>query len=322
LATNGYWNGNGMKKIRASLMAVPFGFAALAASVVVPATSASAKCDDAPVGPAISVPVPQDAPGQFDQKLTSVSHPSSGFFSVNVPAGPYTVVQGSIDPSHPNQEDQPNERWYAVFYAANGSAVGTTAITPDLALADVSKTWPATAIVLTGNAKSVKYFHAGGSPGPDSIYPSLLQLSPSGKYPPEPCDDGDKDKDKDKDKEKDKKDKPGDGGTKDVVTDPIRVDTPRSVAVPVVVVLAAVESAPIPVAAAPAPAAATPAPAPRVEVQGIQIENAAPAAVANVAAAEVAFTGAQSLMMAAAALGMIGVGAVALGAARKRKTAK
>jgi hypothetical protein len=326
-----------MKTKRLTVMAVPVGLAAAAASLVVPSGVANAgACDGG--GSPISVAVPQEVPGQFGQKLTAVSHPSSDSLAALIPAGTYSALHGSYDPAHPQTPDQANERWYAVF-SGPGGVVGQTALTPDLPNSVTSAVFNGGTIVLTGNATSVKYFHGGGGDGVESIYPASLVLTPNGQYPPQPCgkkDDGGGKKDDGGGKKDDGGGKKDDGGVK---TDPPKIEGPKgdvnvevkaeapaaaSAPIPVVVVSASVT--PVAVSAAPAaaaPAAAAPAAAaPAVEVKGIQVENAAPAAVAEVAAAEVAFTGAQSGAMVAAAAGMIGLGAFAVVAARKRKTAK
>jgi hypothetical protein len=310
-----------MNTKRLTFMAVPVGLAAVAASLVVPSGVAQAACGGG--GDPISVAVPQEVPGQFGQKLTSVSHPSSDSLATSIPAGSYSAVHGSYDPAHPQTPDQLNERWYAVFSGPSG-VVGQTALTPDIPNSVTSASFNGGTIVLTGNATSVKYFHGGGGDGVESIYPSSLVLTPNGQYPPKPCDDGPKPEGPKPEGPKPEGPKP-EGPKGDV-----KVEVKAEAAAPVVVAVAPAAAAPVAAAAAApaaaAPAAAAPAAAPAaaktVEVKGIQVENAAPAAVANVAAAEVAFTGAQSGAMVVAAAGMIGLGAFAVAAARKRKTAK
>jgi hypothetical protein len=176
-----------MKRLRSMLCLLPFGVAAMGGAVVLPATSAVAQLCPPTGGTPISVPVPIEVPGQFGQKLTAVSHPSSAPIPVSIPAGPYRVVQSSSDPSHPQIPDQTNERWYAVFSGATG-VVGTTPTIPDLPNNVTSGSVATGAIVLTGNATSVTYFHVGGagSDGVDSIYASALILTPDGQYPPCP----------------------------------------------------------------------------------------------------------------------------------------
>jgi hypothetical protein len=323
-----------MKTKRLKFMAVPAGLAAVAASLVVPSGVAHAgECGGG--GNPISVAVPQEVPGQFGQKLTAVSHPSSDSLATSIPAGTYSALHGSYDPAHPQTPDQANERWYAVF-SGPGGVVGQTALTPDLPNSVTSATFNGGTIVLTGNATSVKYFHGGGGDGVESIYPASLVLTPNGQYPPQPCgkkddDGGKKDDGGGKKDDGGKKDAPKTEGPKGDVKVEVKAEGPAaaSAVIPVVAGSAAsatpVAAAAAPAAAAPAaaaPAAAAPAAAKTVEVKGIQVENAAPAAVADVAAAEVAFTGAQSGAMVAAAAGMIGLGAFAVAAARKRKTAK
>ena len=160
-----------MKTKRWNTIAVPAGMAAIVASLVFPGSPASAMpCG--PGGPPISVSVP---PQTLGEKLTVVSHPSSGLIATSVPAGVYSVVQGSFDDAHPQTPDQTNERWYAVFYGSGGP-VGTTATTGDLPNSLITGTWSGTSVTLSGNATGVRYFHAGGSEGPDSIYPNQLTL--------------------------------------------------------------------------------------------------------------------------------------------------
>ncbi len=308
-----------MKTMRWNIMMVPAGVAVVAASMVLPASAAlAAVCGPVGAGgPPISVAVP---PQTLDEKLTVVSHPASGLIATSVPAGNYNVVQGSRDDAHPQIPDQLNERWYAVFYNAGGGAVGTTAATGDLPNNLITGSWSGTTVLLTGNAASVRYFHAGGSEGPDSIYPDQLMLTPTGQYPPVPCDPKPEDPKPQDPKPQPPKPQP------ETPKPEVKVEAPAPAAAPVVAVSAAVAAAPAAAAPAAAPAAAAPAAAPaavpQVEVKGLQVENAAPAVVANVAAAEVAFTGAQSSAMVIAAAGMIGLGALALTAARKRKAAK
>lgn len=123
---------------------------------------------------AISAPFPAQV---LENKLTTISHPASERFAIMVPAGKYSIEQGSLDDAHPLQEDQPLERWYAVFFGPDG-VVGTTSTTPDLATSDVSKVWRGDDLVLVGPATSVVYYHAPDGEGPDSIYPNLLRLTP------------------------------------------------------------------------------------------------------------------------------------------------
>lgn len=353
-----------MTKIRSLVFAVPMAFSAVTVAVVLPSLPASAHECPPSAAAAINVPVPQEIPGQFGQKLTAVSHRSSASLPVLVPAGPYSATQASSDPAHPQTPDQTNESWYAVF-SGPGGVVGITQVTPDLPNALTSQTFAPTFLVLTGNATSVKYYHVGGpgSDGVDSIYASMLKLTPSGQYPPTPChhdpapapDDHDHDKDgKDIPKVSPPQPAPGNGGNdhdhdkdgKDIPKAPAPqpqapapqpqapaqqpqapAPQPQQVqrtADPAPVVVAVVPSDVVSLSQAPAPVSNSgPAAPPVVEVKGLQVENSAPAAaVAQVAAADVAFTGAQSGLMVVAAAGMIGLGAVALASARKRKAAK
>jgi hypothetical protein len=285
----------------------------------------SLNCNDEPSGPPIVVALP---PQTLSEKLTTISHPSSTPISVSVPAGPYSVVQGSKDDAHPLQEDQPNERWFAVFYAADRSVVGTTATTEDLPPSSVTAEWVSGTIVLTGNATSVVYRHAPGGDGPDSIYPNLLQLTPGGQYPPRPpC-----------------------IRRIEPVTPPTFTPSPPSplsvnapevpvrgpalpktetpgagvVTTPIVVITSPPATAdvvaPIPETTSAGPA--VPETKPLVEVQGVQVENAAIAGFAPIEETAVAFTGAQSTAMVAAALLLVVIGTFALLASRKQKLSK
>jgi LPXTG-motif cell wall-anchored protein len=294
------------------LLAIPFGNAAQAST--------------------LTVPVP---PKNVNHKLTTVAHPKSNAISVSIPAGAYDVTQGSFDDAHPNQEEQLNERWYAVFYSDAGDPVATTATTPDLLLADVNKSWSTSTIVLTANAVSVVYFHAPGGEGPDSIYPDLLTLAPVVQYPPAPP------------KHRDGAGSAGSGssggsrekGTTTTTTPAVPEQPARSEAAPV-----PGDPAPIPIAVEPAVRAtpemvgpvkepSPPASIPRpsspttttttttttrlgVEVKGIQLENTVAPAFETT---EVAFTGSESSLMALIAAGLITVGAFALVVARKRR---
>ena len=279
-------------------------------------------------GGSISVPVPIQTLGN---KLTTVSRPSSAPIPLSVPAGSYTVVQGSRDDAHPLQEDQTNERWYAVFYDGAGNVVETTATTPDLPRADVTGEWSGGTITLTANATSVVYFHAPGGEGPDSVYPNLLRLTPTGNYPPTPKPENPK-----PEGPKPEGPKP-DTPTPDTPTPDVpKPDTPKPVpesqavaVAPIVAVAPANAGAPSPVVSAPAssPAAsaaaapavtAAPTTTPQVEVKGIQVANVAPAA-APVETAEIAFTGSESLTMIALSAVLIGLGSLALFAANRRR---
>jgi hypothetical protein len=123
----------------------------------------------------ISVAVPAKT---LANKLTADTNVSSDPIAVSVSAGQYSVVMGSLDDVHPNQVEQPNERWYAVFYGADGAVVGTTSTTPDLALADISREWDAAPLSLTANATSVVYFHAAFCGGLHSLSGRPFQKRP------------------------------------------------------------------------------------------------------------------------------------------------
>jgi hypothetical protein len=269
----------------------------------------------------LSIPVP---PKTLNYKLTTVSHPKSDPIVVSIPAGTYDVTQGSFDDAHPNQVEQLNERWYAVFYDAAGAPVSTTSTTPDLLLADVSKTWTSDPIVLTGNATSVVYFHAPGGEGPDSVYPNLLTLSPAGQYPPAPP------------KGREPAGNASGGGTRARGGSPTTTTTApvpepssdasnatRTIEVPappaaadVGVVQQAAPDVALPVASTDPTAIPSPTTRLGVEVKGIQFENtSAPATPVT----DVAFTGVESSLMASIAAALIAVGAFALIAARKRR---
>ncbi len=257
----------------------------------------------------ISVGVPVQT---VDNKLTADSHPASAPVAVLIPAGQYSVIQGSRDDAHPNQADQPNERWYAVFYDADGAPVGTTGITPDLALADISREWDGAPLSLTADATTVVYFHAPGE-GPDSIYPNLLKLTPIVVSPTIPT-------------------------TTTTIPETTTETTPPVVSteppkpepkpyVPVVIVAADAPLAPTTAAPTTIPpvtsATSTVVTTPSVQVKGLQIENtvpttAAPAAIA--ATPEIAFTGKPSKSLFVSALGLVGLGSwIMLSLRRKPK---
>jgi hypothetical protein len=267
----------------------------------------------------ISVGVPAKT---LANKLTADTNVSSAPIPVSLNAGQYTVVMGSLDDAHPNQVDQPNERWYAVFYGANGAIVGTTSTTPDLALADISREWDAAPLSLTANATSVVYFHAPGT-GTDSVYPNVLRLTPFVVGPTVP-----------------------ETTTTTTIATPVtttpvatvpetvpETTTPVAPAeptayIPVVAVTPTTNTTAAAATAAPAPAP-TPAPAttvapapvtsaPVVEVKGLQISNVAPVASAPTATPEIAFTGTTSKPLLATALGFVGLGSALLFALRRR----
>ena len=298
------------------------------APVALQVNAAKYGCSTDGGGGSISVPVPTQTLGN---KLTTVSRPSSAPIPVSVAAGSYTVVQGSRDDAHPLQEDQTNERWFAVFYDGAGNVVGTTATTPDLPRADVTGEWSGGTITLTANATSVVYFHAPGGEGPDSVYPNLLRLTPTGNYPPTPKPQDPKPEDP----------KPGGPKPEGPKPDAPKPDAPKPDAPKPVVESEAVAVAPIvavapanpgalsPVVIAPtsspapsAPSApavtAPPTTTPQVEVKGIQVANVAPAA-APVETAEVAFTGSESLTMVALSAVLIALGSLALSVANRRR---
>jgi hypothetical protein len=271
-------------------------------------------------GSSIDVPVPTQS---VANKLTTVSHPASAPVPVSIPAGSYDVVQGSLDDAHPTQGEQFNERWYAVFYGSGGAVVGTTATTPDLALADITNQWPAGVVVLTANATSVVYFHAPGGEGPDSIYPNLLRLTPSGTYPPAPK--------PNPDTPKPKAPKPETPKSEEPIVDKPKAET-KPEAPKRVTELDVVSPQVIPVTPSSAEDRPSPSPkgsvastenasstfktTPQVEVKGIQVENAAPAAAAVVD--QVAFTGSESRTMISGSVLLIALGALALIAGRRR----
>jgi hypothetical protein len=266
----------------------------------------------------ISVAVPAKT---LANKLTADTNVSSDPIAVSVSAGQYSVVMGSLDDVHPNQVEQPNERWYAVFYGADGAVVGTTSTTPDLALADISREWDAAPLSLTANATSVVYFHAPGT-GTDSVYANVLRLTPFvvGPTVPEttttttttlPT----------------RTDATGSTATVEVISKTTPEPTPEVPAeptayIPVVAVVPNTTTTTAPPAPAPAPATTVaPAPvtsAPVVEVKGLQISNAAPAASAPTATPEIAFTGTTSKPLLATALGFVGLGSALLFALRRR----
>jgi hypothetical protein len=239
-------------------------------------------------------------------KLTADSNKSSKPVSVSVPAGMYSLIQGSLDDAHPNQAEQPNERWYAVFYGADGAIVGTTSTTPDLALADISREWDGEPITLSADATTVVYFHSPG-PGSDSIYPNVLKLTrivvsptvpttttPETTLPPT---------------------------TTTVAPTPTTAPAPQLI-VPIVAVLPDVTTTTT-APAAPAPAAA-PTTVPSVstvaavQVLGLQVENTSPATVpAPAATPEIAFTGSPSKPLFATAMGLVTLGSLMLLALRR-----
>jgi hypothetical protein len=245
----------------------------------------------------ISVDVPVQV---VANKLTADSHPASAPITVSIPAGQYSVIQGSKDDAHPNQVDQPNERWYAVFYDANGAIIGTTSTTPDLALADVSREWDGEPISITANATTVVYFHSPGKEA-DSIYPNLLKLTPIVVSPTLPT-------------TTTTTTTIPEVTTAPPTTEPPKVTPEPKPYVPVIVVAADVpvaSTAPSTTAATTTTAAPTVVAAPSVQVKGLQIENtvpttAAPAAVS--AAPEIAFTGKPSKSLFVTALGLLGLG--------------
>jgi hypothetical protein len=255
----------------------------------------------------ISVGVPAKT---LANKLTADTNISSDPIAVSVSAGQYSVVMGSLDDAHPNQVDQPNERWYAVFYGADGAVVGTTSTTPDLALADISREWDGAPLSLSANATSVVYFHAPGT-GTDSVYANVLRLTPFVVGPTVP-----------------------ETTTTTTIAAATTTTTTATAPETTTPVAPAEPTAYIPVVAvvpdtttttkAPAPAPATtvaPAPvtsAPIVEVKGLQISNAAPVASAPTAAPEIAFTGTTSKPLLATALGFVGLGSALLFALRRR----
>jgi hypothetical protein len=200
-------------------------------------------------------------PQSVDYKLTTIAHPASDPIAAPIPAGRYSLTQGSFDDVHPDQYDQPNEAWYAVFHAADGTVIGTTSLTPDLLSTDVTQAWAGETLQLAGNATSVVYHHAPGGEGPDSVYPNCLKLTPIvSPKEPEP-------------KQPDPQ-KPGPGGQEPEQPapptpqppDPVTVQPEPVFAIPVIQVLpdpAVAVAVPAPVAAAaPVPPTTTPEPAP------------------------------------------------------------
>ncbi len=117
--------------------------------------------------------------------------PSTPKVAVSIASGTYLVTAGSEDDTHASgpsfePEDEQNERWYAVFFAADGTTVvGTTSLTPDLAWNSLSATFVLADLVLTGPAAFVQYFHPTGGATRGSVAVSCLGLSPAG-YPPKP----------------------------------------------------------------------------------------------------------------------------------------
>jgi hypothetical protein len=312
-------------------------------------------CEDGvPAGPPIVVPVP---PQTLAEKLTTVSHPASAPISIALPAGVYAVTQGSFDDAHPQQEDQVNESWFAEFYDAAGVSVGVTATSPDLDRTKTTDAWSTGSIVLRANVASVVFRHSPGGEGPDSVYPNVLELTSGGQYPPKPPCPPPVLKpvipNPTSARGPEVPGTPGNGnepvtaspGTPveatPVFTDPpvlagasagevpgtARSTEPTPVAIQVVAPSVAVSASPaIATTAAAAPAATSPEVAssvealPKVEVLGIEIENAAPALATSTPSAQVAFTGTESMGMFLMATVLIGFGVFALGVARRRRS--
>jgi hypothetical protein len=290
-------------------------------AVTSPASAQAATCTGDHITPNTYVGSPltnkliSNVPGQAGQ-------PTSGPYAVNIPAGSYTTNLQSYDNTHPGSSAQPNEKWYAVFNGASG-VVGTSSTTPDLADGITSANWPGGDLVLSGNATSVTYYHAMPTDSsPNSIFPSCVGLTLKAPYPIRPT-------------------VPAPDTTAAPVTTvavvvpevtvattaPAKVD--EKVAVKAPDTLGPIAAPAATAAAAPSPTAApAAAPAPIAA----PATTAAPTTVAAtvkvlseaVAAPEensefVAFTGAESTSMAAAAAGLFGLGAMLLVATRRRR---
>jgi hypothetical protein len=252
-------------------------------------------------GAAISVPVPSQS---LENKLTTLSHPVSDPIVVSIPAGNYTIEQGSTDDAHPFQEDQFIERWYAVFSGPSG-VVGTTSTTPDLATADVSKTWAGEVLVLSGPATSVVYKHAPGGEGPDSVYPSLLRLTPIKPKDPDPT-----------------------TTTTTTTTTAVplpKPDPPKQTGEQVQMIVPIVAVAPDTTSTAPSttapPTTAPPTAPPKVEIKGIQVEDSPviPTTVAPTVAPPIALTGSTTNATLFAGIVMVTLGAFVVTACGRRR---
>ena len=222
-----------------------------------------------------------------------------------------------------------------MFFAAGGAVVGTTQATPDLPDADVTKSFALAPLVLTGTAVSVQYVHANvphadlGAQNIDSIEPLCLGLT-APVYPPAPpvvqpvppvvppapevivypkpapLPDPEKIVERPK-------------------AEPIKVvsNPPANPVNPVVEVAPAAASvvvAPVvTVASVPTVAPATVALAKVAGIQVIATPENGTQVLGAVVERPVAFTGANSIPMALAGLGLFGIGAVLLVGARRRQ---
>jgi hypothetical protein len=248
----------------------------------------------------------------LDNKLTTISHPTSDPIPVSIPPGNYAIEQGSYDDAHPLQEDQPMERWFAVFSGPSG-VVGTTSTTPDLATADTRKSWAGDSLVLTAAATSVTYYHPVGGDGPDSVYPDLLRLTPIKPTDPDPTTTL---------PAPTTLPPPTSPATTSPATTSPATTSPAKLAIPVVQVVTPVAvgpdlivttTAPVttaPTTTAPTTTAPTTTAPPKVEVQGIEVEQVDP---------DIALTGSTTAPLLYAAIVFMTVGAVAVIAVGRRR---
>jgi hypothetical protein len=162
--------------LRATMPALLGAVVAIVSAMLIPGWTNRAVAADTPCGGAITLPVSasqSSSPLLGEPTLGGTA--SVGPLAVVLSAGRYAVSAGS-DAALGASAD-PNQRWYAVFLAADGTEVGRTAVVADLETGTTAHVEKLDDVVLRDDARSVTYVHqVGASAG--SVVVRCLAFTP------------------------------------------------------------------------------------------------------------------------------------------------